>query len=1074
MKTLVWGPLAICIHIHAAIAGTVSIPLEIQDTSKRPADDLVYQNNQINSYQAFKLKEEGIDLAELSPYESHLWQDQKHPLAKKLNIKQVHFEEFKASPREFFRAKVSANGQAYVLTASLDNHTNIIRANLLRSLGYDIQTPSYYQKMKVSFRSEKDKELFKEELGSKTLTNRKKWFEQEKETELIVKNITLAPAKLNNVNLATPVMSYARQEKRRIFRALLAIYALTDFPQSINAINWELGSIFNQKLMLQHPYANEFRSVSREDLIWITKRMLILSRDDFSKIIAPAGYPKDIQRLIKEKLIGRLISLAAKLKLAHNLTVNKVVNNGSIKNSKLTYDAYPESVVEFYKQEADSPYEFDEMFRLFRTQATYNALSTALSTAVEKFVPAAQIADAAEEIQDQITEYRLENQKADGSLPLKVFSYPTAYLNTHASRNIVFGKFMDNSAPIQLVDSVSADLNLGVYTLVSGLDDVTPSLNLGASYSRSYTHVRAMPDLNKATSQSLKKVLVPKLMGHVARMVKDEYTCSLTEEVNIVETELNNNPVVYIKYELSDPEAKKKALAERAELIANGTSEDIILLVPVQITKECEKEIRLAQKQSLKDFVDQFALNETFMINDSINLLGTGNATIPLDQFLGQSLSLSISGEKAKGFIRSVSIRKKDDYFEITIQKQNDRSHGLGLGINYFIEIVKHSQKWLQGKLKTAIYKVPLETEENSKLFSILRELFISKSTFELESHFSPIILEHDTSLKLNTFKALWYKSEALYMDHHVEMELPQSEYPELSLEQRSKNLFSTSSIRRNGKDLFGFFNTVLGRISRFINLGSGSQDPGQNIRGSSKSRYYTSEMDLSSPEKSTTKIEYVWKGWSAGKQTLNHIFNFIESIFPEGEQGEHINRDQFEQTSLLRGYEVKTTMILYPSFYQQLEKDFIHADNNSAMSFLKKLYGEKKWKRFCTKRRHHRRVARRSCTPRAAKTLLKIRKSPLTFVGTNHAKKMKSLAITLLEGFDRKNVISWLGTKNLFINTRVIGFLENSERGYIDYISNTYGEYQTDYGTGVFDQIGQVLGLSPYELRALNYTPGM
>ena len=62
-------------------------------------------------------------------------------------------------------------------------------------------------------------------------------------------------------------------------------------------------------------------------------------------------------------------------------------------------------------------------------------------------------------------------------------------------------------------------------------------------------------------------------------------------------------------------------------------------------------------------------------------------------------------------------------------------------------------------------------------------------------------------------------------MCNHIDIVLPQEEHPNLTLQERTKNLFSTSSIRRNGKDVFGFFNTVLNRFSRFLSIGQNSQE---------------------------------------------------------------------------------------------------------------------------------------------------------------------------------------------------------------------------------------------------------
>jgi hypothetical protein len=79
-----------------------------------------------------------------------------------------------------------------------------------------------------------------------------------------------------------------------------------------------------------------------------------------------------------------------------------------------------------------------------------------------------------------------------------------------------------------------------------------------------------------------------------------------------------------------------------------------------------------------------------------------------------------------------------------------------------------------------------------------------------------------------------------------------------------------------------------------------------------------------------------------------------------------------------------------------------------------------------------------------------------------------------LFTKFNISRVLSLIGEDNFFASTRVMGFLEDHHNGFLEHSSDSIGNYSKDLGTGKLDQLSSILGVSSYQLRALNYSPGM
>lgn len=1065
-----WLLIISTLFLLKAHASTVSINLD--RLQQMPAADLVYNGENITSREAYALLKSGTDLSKLNPKETQLWKNQSLKIESEVKIKDLattsDYESIKTSPTEFFRFYVHNNGKRYLMTGSLENHANILRANLLRKLGYDVATPVFLKEHTVNFESEIQKKNFLENLGEATLTKKERWVKGETNKSLTLKSLTIETADLKNVNIYIPVMVKSRQESRRIFRSLLPIFSLTDFPQAINKAHVKTARVFDEKIIISHRYASEFQNVTYDDLIWTLERIQNLTEGDIKEIFRNTGYPTDIKTYLIELFKARIMHLLKLANLTGSLHYDLQINNESFKNGKLLFE-YPEYVVNFYQKNLESPYRFKEMFRLFRTQTTYNALSNLLDTSIEKFVPGLRYSDSFREIQQNISDYRQENGSR-GSVGLRSFSYPSAYVNASARRNVVFGQHMGLTAPIQLVDTVSADVSAGLLTGISGVSErFIPTLNAVGTLSRSYSHVRAMPDLESASQYELRKVLVPKLMKSIAQTIKLEASCKLLDMASASKEKLQGKEIYYIYYDKNNDLAKDEAIKIRTELLEQDISEDILLLVPVNKDEFCKDDIKTKLDESLQDFLDNLALNETFIITNSVRLNLTGQANIPLDSFLGESLSTSLSAGKGKGLLNAITIRKKDNSLEVFIQEQDSRDHTLAFTLNSFIEVIRASHKWFSGKQKTQIYKVPLN-QDKDQVRKILKELFAHTSLKSLKESFHPYVVENDIIGSLKLIQFLWYKSERFQMSNNIRVTLPQDKrvegFPHF------KEYYIANKVMRDGSDFMAVFNRVLQSWSRYLNIGSASPDPGRTLGGHSRSRYYSTETEVGTynSQKFMTKIEYVWRGWSAKRKTLNHIFNFIENMFSHKNLFE---REQFLNSGNLKSYEVRNTILLSADFEKILKKNIIQAPYHKAVTFLKSIYPSKKWIKKCTHRVGPRRnELRRNCVPRELRNILTIRRG-LSSDAKTRAHQIQMVILNLLEGFDRKSVIHIM-KPYIFSTTRITGFLEDSPLGYVDYISNSVGHYDEQKGTGPIDEIANHLGLSSYELRAMSYSPGM
>lgn len=1049
----------------SSFAKSISIPLYDYSLKQEPASDLEYKGQQIDSSEAAAMKESNFDISKLNPIRSNLFHNTKLKTTEDIKIKKretLNFEEFKTSPTEIFRFFANdGDNKKVLLTASLDNHTNVIRSLFLRSIGFDINRPTLKDEVHINFKSEKEKENFLEKLSEQTLTSRARWIISEHTTSVKLRHILIDQPQLRNVNLYLPVMTKSRQANRRVFRSLLGLYAITDFPESINKIKWSIGKVFNNKLSLTHPYATSFKNTTEDDLKWIVRKLNQLKRDEITQIVKEANYPVEVESLIVEKLISRMVSLSQKLRLNTHLNPNLSLTNQYVVNGKLISKDFNNSAINYSNKDIPSPYRFKELFRLFGTQAVFNGLSELLDKGIENTLPGIYSSEATNKIQNQINDFKRENPNGNGTLPLRVFTSPTLFGRLFANRNIVFGRVMDTNAAIQLVDSVGAEVNLGLQGRLTGVtDSIVPNLGLNTFLSRTYTHVRAMPDLKTASRQKINKILVPKLMKKLGKIIKSEYLCTLSKAPFVDKVIISNEEFHYIKYD-ETVSSKDEAIKLRDKLISDGIRVNQILIIKIDRKKLCAQDIVDEKDKSIEEFLKSFAENETFIISDSLRFSAIANASIPLIS----TATFSLGVDQSKSLIRSIQLKKINEQIQVTVSEQNDRSTRLSESINFFIRVARNSDLFQKGKQNSKIYTVNLKEEDQTKqkmALRVIRELFIKNDKTELYKHYKAKELRHKVKSHINTLRLLWFKRDRFKMGHDLSVIIPNLGKQDFSLQQRTRKFHQHLDFKRTGSDFHSFTNDILGFFSDIASIGEPSSDPGKTFLGNSKKAFFLTEAEVTkgSDPSPTTRIEFIRSGWNKKHRKINKYFNEIDQMFSFSTRYNPIDRSILKGSTKLQSFDIRSTIILYPNALKKLQEKLVDSNKNTYMKIISFLEG----KPLNNKETRKARLLK--------KKLWRISKSY-----KNIKDKVKEINQTykwLFTSFNKSKVLSFIGEENFFATTRVVGFLKNHHKGFLEHSTDTIGTYNEELGTGIVDKLSSQLGISSYQLRALTYSPGI
>lgn len=533
---------------HQAFAEAKAIPttaIELKN-NESPASDLLLNGQPLDADRAADLRKQGKDLSLMNPVANDIWSDAK---LSAVDQGDRHYPadnsspliEFKSimplNPEGWYRTQVEATGEDgqvrfYRMLMSLQTHQALMRAALLRKLGYPIQSPRWYRQVRVKFANADERKKFISEIPVQAgLVDNKRWVlnDGEKDGIVVLQDVMLEPS-----TITVPTSFYmgnmlaTHLKGRRTMRALLVPFTIVDVPESVNMYAWEAAQLINESIIFTHKYADAFQETTLDDVKWAVERMARLSKEDWREIVRAGKYPADIEAIIFEKTIARRNNLIAYSKVQNRLSpelrkfsYNKNVNIGSVQQGKVTQEIYEGYALRFTHGDPESPLKTDDIVRFLKIEsqsAGIKQLASMVNEKLELFPMDKLLQNRSEELRKQFFDHIRTNPTKPFVQPVSTWGGPIGGISFNASRSIVTGSYFGDQSSdfkVSLVDQVSAGARVGYFLGVDGYPNVFPGLGANLSVIRSYVHVRPIPSMEAADKKSWSDLYVPKFMKNL-------------------------------------------------------------------------------------------------------------------------------------------------------------------------------------------------------------------------------------------------------------------------------------------------------------------------------------------------------------------------------------------------------------------------------------------------------------------------------------------------------------------------------------------------------------------------------
>lgn len=1124
MKSLVVALTFTVLNSWAQGSGSVSIPL---NTVKKPAADLVGSDGQVLDVgYASQMAESGFDLSVLNPQENRMWQNQKHAGQEATTATfpdsevGVQFLSSEAERVEVFSyiarvASAKDPNTFYRMTLSRYSHNTLMRATLLRKLGFYVPSPRYYPKLRVYFKNEEEKQEFirvvSEEVVLVDLTDRGWILENDSSNHsLLLSDLILevpnpeyydiANGTAPDPNHAAAAAAVQRLSRYRAYRSLIVPYVLLDIPESINRYSPKIGSVMAGHIIMTYPYAASFAAATVEDVRWITRRLLELSEADMREVVKAGQFPAELEELIYAKMIYRLHNAAELMNLKSefhfqlpSLAINS--SSGLVKDGKVTTEKIPGYPLRFAHGDREAPFQDGDFEKYLGIRGRSALLQTALGE-VSKRLQFLTLEDAAtgrrSEIQQRIMDHIRNKPNEPLYQKVEAWGGPVAGFNISANRMVSTGTYYDSSAPIQLVDNISVSAQLGYFVALDGLPKVTPFGGANLAVMRDYTHVRPISSMEEGGKVSWTDLMIPTFMKNLVKVLESEKT------------------------EVVDGDGK-------------------------------------IERHSLDVFLSELKEGEVFTVTDSVVTSVYAQASSSLDVLLGLSPlnfmnSISLGADANRVIMLQTSIIKTPRGLQVFVRRQNNNIFGLTLDVNYFINLIRIRAQTQNAHLTTDAFILDYnstlaenanaeeaEGSEAQELEDMRRDLrpaisslfrYNDPSFFYKSFEHKKFNIDHKLKTKELRTKFLFWRASSFKEDHWAQVLYPISkEAPELNPEDEKLVLFSHKRGELVGRDLMGFGLDLLeGIINRrtkiAIDLG-GSDDPNPaNVPfGKAYWRIANTEAELSPKGErypQVSVLSHVWGGWKIKREKFFVLLDEIAERFTgtPAEGYRLIEKEAFMNVQSVDFYRVSAILSVLPSGVEKIRNLITQpgvADNKTDKAkFLSGLFqrlsqrgkgprpqekemyseilrimgnnnlaeGEAAFQQACDWEHRDREgspIAHGGywrhgnyyeCLTPWMQKLMDL-SSSFPEDETEQVRWMTQVIYLLDEYIPMAQLLQYLGEENFIFTVRINGFRTGDEDADLEYFSNTIGDPKEniDYANGLFQMFANKTGIAPVEL---------
>jgi len=1015
------------------------IPL---NSIRRPSDDLIFKGQVLTAEQAWKLQNEAdsVDLSLLDPMDSEVWNPSRSEL---LSNEKVDDLALSQESTLNFKGTISSNqglirfnGQieqsddddgVYTVMMSKTLHTALLRKNLLRKLGYIIPAIKYLPKLKVTFSSIEQRDIFlTKSIPEATYGAPSRWLGfnhndlKDDQLEITLHDVAvLKPSQSDHYNVAMGVPSKVLTS--RTLRSLIIPYALLNLGESVNKFPWNVGQVDNEYLSLPHFFPTARFNATMDDALWMARILKDLKEDDFKEIVRDAFFPKAVEVIVLEKLKARRNALLEILELETNkLSVNLTPDFGELlDDGQLTKEDWKGYATRFAHGDPESPFKDFEYFAFSKIQnSVLSNLVTLVNDKLSVFDPTQE---RLEFMNDQFQEGLDHFVETGEFMEFGVGTWfsPTLDGKLIMSRDIVVGNYLGTDNLVQLADTVGVGVSLGgVLGIENALEFSSLAVSAEVSVVRTYTHLKPVKTLKESFKEPYKNVIVPLIKRNLAKRF-DELAAVKDQEIG----ELDEDEV--------DP---------RLEVIEG-------LLLEIN---------------------EGLGVGETLLITDRITpqLMGNGGANI-----MGTRVSLSagVSGV----FIKRLQIYRKD---ASTIQIYEDKGKGrtllMSVAMSKYIPILRLSQSQTKGKYSVEVRDVNISTnlEENPHLFTNalgLHQLFDENSSELLDVNTDSTLIEGEFKDNSSKFSLLVWKAK--YLKGNLDVSVTPERGP-------TANFVILNKESQSGINYQAFVYEVLNYYMGqwFEDLPISPQidpetykNPGQSIFGVSETEgtRFEARDNEGVMEYPLLALTYRKEGWSARKRRLK---KYIEEI------NDDFGFTLFDGRSLdnaqgLRLFDINVNINIYDSGIEKLRNLDDDEIKELSREYSRSRSGE------CGSSRRNNRI-------RTARTLIecgnlnilrdKNKKCQRLDKSSHLTKEMGQclvdLAAQMKKDLEFKDFISLIGVDNLYIYGLINGFRTESEILNEPIRSHSMGAIKGKYWNGPIERVKEILGVQSGEFNGL------